>query len=105
MTWKQKKLIEKENRLKITRAGEGEEKLEEFWSKVQISFFLKKNYYYHFMVKNLPAMQGSWVWFLGQEDPLEKEMATYSSILACRIQLTEEPGGLKSMGSQELDMA
>ena len=57
------------------------------------------------MVKNLPAMQGSWVWFLGQEDPLEKEMATYSSILACRIQLTEEPGGLKSMGSQELDMA
>ena len=42
MTWKQKKLIEKENRLKITRAGEGEEKLEEFWSKVQISFFLKK---------------------------------------------------------------
>ena len=38
MTWKQKKLIEKENRLKITRAGEGEEKLEEFGSKVQISF-------------------------------------------------------------------
>ena len=42
MTWKQKKLIEKENRLKITRAGEGEEKLEEFGSKVQISFKKKK---------------------------------------------------------------
>ena len=43
---------------------------------------------------------GAWVPSLGREDPLEKEMATYSSILAWRIPWTEEPGGLQSMGSQ-----
>ena len=43
-------------------------------------------------VKNLPAMQETWVRFLGQEDPLEKQMATHSSILAWRIPRTEEPG-------------
>ena len=52
------------------------------------------------MVKNLPAMQDTWVQFLGWEDPLEKEMATHSSILAWRIPWTEEPGGLQSMGLQ-----
>ena len=46
------------------------------------------------MVKNLPAMQVNWVQSLGQEDPLEKEMATNSSILAWRIPGTEEPDGL-----------
>ena len=46
------------------------------------------------MVKNLPAMQETWVRSLGQEDPLEKEMATHSSILARRNPWTEEPGGL-----------
>ena len=46
------------------------------------------------LVKNLPAMQETWVRFLGQQDPLEKEMATHSSILAWRISWTEEPGGL-----------
>ena len=56
------------------------------------------------MVKNLPAMQETWVGFLGQEDPLEKEMATHSSILAWRISWTEEPSRLQSMGSQESDM-
>ena len=55
-------------------------------------------------VKNLPAVQQMWVQFLGQEDPLEKEMATHSSILAWRIPWTEEPGRLQSMGLQELDM-
>ena len=55
-------------------------------------------------VKNLPAMQETWVRSLGQEDPLEKEMATHSSILAWRIPGTEEPGGLQSMGLQESDM-
>ena len=45
-------------------------------------------------VKNLPAMWESQVQFLGQEDPLEKEMATHSSILAWEIPWTEEPGGL-----------
>ena len=52
------------------------------------------------MVKNLPAMQESWVQSLGGEDPLEKGMATCSSILAWRIPWTEEPGGLQSMGLQ-----
>ena len=56
------------------------------------------------MVKNLPAMQETWVQFLGQEDPLQKEMATHSTILAWRIPWTEKPGGLQSMGLQELDM-
>ena len=49
-------------------------------------------------------MQETWVWSLGQEDPLEKEMAAHSSVLAWEIPWTEEPGCLKSMGSQELDM-
>ena len=46
------------------------------------------------MVKNLPAMQETWVRSLGWEDPLEKGTATHSSTLACRIPWTEEPGGL-----------
>ena len=51
-------------------------------------------------LKCLPAMQETWVLSLGQEDPLEKEMATQSSILVWRIPWTEEPGGLQSMGSE-----
>ena len=54
------------------------------------------------MVKNLLAMQETWVQSLGQEDPLEKGMATHSSILAWRIPWTEESGGLQSMGSQRV---
>jgi len=54
-------------------------------------------------VKILPAMQETWVGFLGWEDPLEKEMATHSSVLAWRIPWTEEPGSLQFMGSQESD--
>ena len=50
------------------------------------------------MVKNLPAMQEALVHSLGQEDPLEKEMATHSSFLAWRIPWTEEPGRLQFMG-------
>ena len=50
-------------------------------------------------VKNLPAMQETPVGSLGWEDPLEKEMATHSSILDWKILWTEEPGGLQSMGS------
>ena len=49
---------------------------------------------------NLLAMQETWVWSLGQEDPLPMGMATHSSILACRIPWTEEPGSLQSMGLQ-----
>ena len=54
------------------------------------------------IVKNLPAMQETWVLSLGWEDPLQKGMATHSSILAWRITWTEEPGGLQSMGSQRV---
>ena len=54
-------------------------------------------------VKNLPEMQETWVQSLGQEDPLEKGMATHSSTLAWRIPWPDEPDGLQSMGSQELD--
>ena len=53
-------------------------------------------------IKNLPAMQETWVWFLSQEDPLEKGMATHSSLLAWRIPWTEKPGGLQSMGLQRV---
>ena len=53
------------------------------------------------MVKKLPAMPETRVQFLGWEDPLEKEMATHSSILAWRIPRTWEPGGLYSMGLQK----
>ena len=50
------------------------------------------------LVKNLPAMQETWVQFLGWEDPLEKGMATHSIILAWKIPWTEEPGRLQTMG-------
>ena len=52
------------------------------------------------MVKNMPVMQETQVGFLGQEDPLEKDMGTHSNILAWRIPWTEEPGGLQSTASQ-----
>ena len=54
------------------------------------------------LVKNLPAMQDTWVRSLGWEDPPEEEMATHSSVLAWRIPLTEEPGRLQSIGSQRV---
>ena len=54
------------------------------------------------IVKNLPAMQETWVQSLGQEDPLEMGMVTHSSILAWRISWTEESGGLQSMGLQRV---
>ena len=56
------------------------------------------------MVKSLPAIQETWVRLLGQEDLLEKEMATHSSNLAYKIPWMEEPGGLQSMGHKESDM-
>ena len=54
------------------------------------------------MAKNPPAMQETWVWSLGWEDPLEKGLSTYSIILAWRIPWKEEPGGLQSMGLQRI---
>ena len=53
-------------------------------------------------IKNVPAMQETWVWSLGREDPLEEGMATHSSILAWRIPWTEEPGRLQSMKLQRV---
>ena len=53
-------------------------------------------------LKRLPAMRETWVQSLGGEDPLEKEMATHSSVLAWRIPWTEKPGGLQSTGSQRV---
>ena len=55
------------------------------------------------LVNILPAMQETWVLFLGQEDPLEKGMATHSSILAWEVPWTEEPGELQSTGSQKVE--
>ena len=76
---------------------------QEYWSGLP---FLLQNLSYSFLlaqtVKNLLAMQETWVRALGQEDPLKKEMATHSSILAWRIPWTEEPGGLLSMESQRV---
>ena len=54
------------------------------------------------VVKNLPAKQETWVRSLGQEDPLEKEMVTPSSILAWKIPWTQETGGLQTMGFQRV---
>ena len=54
-------------------------------------------------VKNPPSMWETWVGSLGWEDPLEKRKATHSSVLAWRISWTEEPGRLRSMGSQRVD--
>ena len=56
------------------------------------------------MVKNLPVMKETWVRSLSWEDPLEKEMAPHSSILALRIPWREEPGGYSPWGCKELDM-
>ena len=54
------------------------------------------------MVNNLPAVQETWVWSLGEEYPVEEGMATHSSILAQKIPWIEEPGGLQFMGSQRV---
>ena len=68
--------------------------------------FMQEVLHWAFLVaqklKHLPAMWGTWVWSLGQEDPLEKEMATHSSILAWRIPWRKEPGRLQSMGWQRV---
>ena len=62
--------------------------------KVALDILSKMLYILAQAVKNLPAVQETWVGSLGQEDPMEKRMATHSSILAWRIPWTEEPGGL-----------
>ena len=75
------------------------------YSAVHFSSLYKYNYRAYLLaqlVNNLPAMQETWVQFLGPEDPLEKEMATHSRILAWKIPWTEEPDRLKSMGLQRV---
>ena len=78
-----------------TRACNREKKFECFYI-VYIAFLVAQR------LKHLPAMWETWVQSLGQEDPLEKGMATHSSMLAWRIPWTEEPGGLQSMGLQRV---
>ena len=68
--------------------------------KIKLDHICKRTSLVAQLVKNLPAMQETWVQFLGQEDPLEKGMTIHSSILAWRMPWTEEPGGPQSMGSQ-----
>ena len=73
-----------------------------------VTLLIRFNYYPYWTslvaqtVKHLPTMQETWVQSLGQEDPLEKEMAMHSSILACRIPWMEELGRLQSMGLQRV---
>ena len=69
---------------------------------ISISIWLVVNTLVAQMVKRLPTTRETWVPSLGQEDPLEKEMATHSRVLAWRIPWMEEPGGLQSMGSQRV---
>ena len=73
------------------------------FSKIMFDFIMrKKGLLGSLMVKNPSAMQQIWVQSLNQEDPLEKELATQSSILAWEIQMIEEPGELLCMGSQRV---
>ena len=67
-----------------------------------LKYLLKLNILVAQKVKCLPTIQETWVRSLGQEDPLEKEMATHFSILAWKIPWTKEPGRLQSMGSQRV---
>ena len=67
----------------------------------QMWVYLEPSEFHLLLLKNLPAIQQTWIRSLGQEDPLEKGMAIHSSILAREIPWTEEPGGLQSMGSQK----
>ena len=94
----------------------GNQKFLLFYHELVFVHFLKKNWpsFYFLkhnrvvaslvvqMIKDLPAMQESWVRSIGWEDPLEKGMATHISVLACRFPRTEEPGGPQSLGSQRV---
>jgi len=77
-------------------------KLSKKGQKVILRGFMEVAFLVAQRIKHLPATQETGVQSLGWEDPLEKEMATHSSILAWRIPWTEEPGGLQSMGSQRV---
>ena len=68
----------------------------ESWTRLDASSLVAQ------LVKSLPVVRETWVLSLGREDPLEKEMASHSSVLAWRIPWMEEPGGLQSTGSQRV---
>ena len=91
MGWKQKNL--KEILILFPSGPTGVTSLEPDWSGSQVVAQ---------MVKYLPTMQETWVWSLGWEDPLEKEMTTHSSTLEWKIPWMEEPGSLQSMESQRV---
>ena len=91
------KLPEKEFRIMIVKMTKNlESKIEKMQESINKASLVAQR------LKHLPAMWKTWVRSLGWEDPLEKEMATHSSILAWRIPWMEEPGGLQSMGSQRV---
>ena len=71
------------------------------WAQIKVGCN-KAKFFYGSVVKNLPTTQEMWVWSLGREDPLDKEMTTHSSILAWEIPWIVVPGGLQSMGSQRV---
>ena len=98
-----KTMSDVENKLTVTSAGKWGDKLGDWDWLIHITIENGVSLVAQ-TVKNLPAMQETQVWSPSREDPLEKEMATHSSIFAWEIPWTEEPGGLQSMGSQELDM-
>ena len=91
--------------LRASEAGDlGSCFLGSLWGLNELTKYIKclANYLIAQRLKHLPAMWETWVWSLDWEDPLEKEMATHSSILAWRIPWKEEPGGLQSTGSQRV---
>ena len=97
MRWAHKTEMQGEKRISTVFKGQPSP-----WVPLGISFYLRWASLVAPMMKNVPAMQETWVWSLGQEDPLEKRMATFSRSLAWRIPWTEEPGGLQSLGSQRV---
>ena len=97
MRWAHKTEMQGEKRISTVFKGQPS-----LWVPLGISFYLRWASLVAQMMKNVPAIQETRIWSLGQEDPLEKRMATFSRSLAWRIPWTEEPGGLQSLGSQRV---
>ena len=84
------------------RLRDSKQQQQQQWFRNKIYLTLRKDLLVAQMIKSLPSVWETWVWPLGQDDPLEKEMATYSSTLAWKIPWMKEPGSLQSMGSQRV---
>ena len=84
------------------RLRDSKQQQQQQWFRNKIYLTLRKDSLVAQMIKSLPSVWETWVWPLGQDDPLEKEMATYSSTLAWKIPWMKEPGSLQSMGSQRV---